>query len=396
MAHESLSSGDLAARAHPAGTRGRVPLAVAAATLGVALGGLWWANEGPTAPAGARRASAALAPAPAGGPGPVQDPLPAEGPGRSALLGPAAPEPIAREPASPEPATLPDATLPDAARPSAEVAPPPEDREPARSVDAQAAEPARLAQPLPQPVPLPVPRPPELRRPGLAEPARRAERQAARQARSVAAPASAEDTRSFFEKLFGTPDTAGPALAYSSLESPLVPVAPGRRLGPVPNPSGGGGTAIYDISARIVSMPNGEKLEAHSGLGDSMDDPRHVHVRMRGPTPPGTYDLTEREKTFHGVRALRLTPLGGSAAIHGRAGLLAHTYMLGPSGASNGCVSFRDYDRFLQAYLRGEVQRLVVVPGRGQDSLPVIANGGGPQPGRPDAGTVSASSASML
>ena len=38
-------------------------------------------------------------------------------------------------------------------------------------------------------------------------------------------------------------------------------------------------TAIYDITAKIVHMPNGEKLEAHSGLGAMMDDPRHVHVR---------------------------------------------------------------------------------------------------------------------
>ena len=63
------------------------------------------------------------------------------------------------------------------------------------------------------------------------------------------------------------------------------------------------------------------------------------------------------------MAALRLNPVGGSGAVHGRAGLLAHTFMLGPRGDSNGCVSFRDYNRFLQAYLRGEVRRLVVVPG---------------------------------
>ena len=55
--------------------------------------------------------------------------------------------------------------------------------------------------------------------------------------------------------------------------------------------------------------------------------------------------------------------MGGSAAIHGRDGILAHTYMLGPSGASNGCVVFKDYNRFLQAYLRGDIRRLVVVAG---------------------------------
>jgi hypothetical protein len=103
---------------------------------------------------------------------------------------------------------------------------------------------------------------------------------------------------------------------------------------------------------------------------------------MHGATPPGTYDLTEREKLFHGVRAIRLNPVGGSAAVHGRAGLLAHTYMLGPNGQSNGCVSFRQYDKFLQAYLRGEVKRLVVVAGRGQDGPFGIFNSrvGGAEP----------------
>ncbi|HET9538110.1 MAG TPA: hypothetical protein VFP43_22645, partial [Mesorhizobium sp.] len=35
--------------------------------------------------------------------------------------------------------------------------------------------------------------------------------------------------------------------------------------------------------------------------------------------------------------------------------------LLGPSGESNGCVSFTDYPAFLNAFLRGEVTRLVVV-----------------------------------
>ena len=84
---------------------------------------------------------------------------------------------------------------------------------------------------------------------------------------------------------------------------------------------------------------------------------------MRGVTPPDVYDLTEREAPFHGVRALRLNPVDESK-VFGRAGLLAHSYMLGPNGDSNGCVSFKDYDAFLQAYLNGQVKRLVVVAGR--------------------------------
>jgi len=35
--------------------------------------------------------------------------------------------------------------------------------------------------------------------------------------------------------------------------------------------------------------------------------------------------------------------------------------MLGPNGDSNGCVSIRKYDLFLQAYLDHKIKRLVVV-----------------------------------
>jgi hypothetical protein len=119
-------------------------------------------------------------------------------------------------------------------------------------------------------------------------------------------------------------------------------------------------TAIYDISARTVYLPNGRRLEAHSGLGDLMDDPRYINVKARGPTPPNVYNLTLREELFHGVRAIRLNPVDDSK-MFGREGMLAHTYMLGPNGQSNGCVSFSDYPAFLNAYLRGEVDRLVVV-----------------------------------
>jgi hypothetical protein len=123
-------------------------------------------------------------------------------------------------------------------------------------------------------------------------------------------------------------------------------------------------TAVYDISARTVFLPSGERLEAHSGLYEKMDDPRYVSVRMRGATPPNLYDLTLREQLFHGVRAIRLNPVD-EGKMFGRDGILAHTYMLGPNGQSNGCVSFKDYDRFLRAFLRGEVDRMVVVPSGG-------------------------------
>jgi hypothetical protein len=47
--------------------------------------------------------------------------------------------------------------------------------------------------------------------------------------------------------------------------------------------------------------------------------------------------------------------------VFGRSGILAHSYMLGPNGDSNGCVSFKNYDAFLQAYLNHEIKRLAVV-----------------------------------
>jgi hypothetical protein len=120
-------------------------------------------------------------------------------------------------------------------------------------------------------------------------------------------------------------------------------------------------TAVYDLSAHAVYLPNGMVLEAHSGMGSLRDDPDHVDRRMVGATPPASYDLKPREALFHGVDALRMTPTGG-ATIFGRAGLLVHPYMLGPLGDSNGCVSVRNYERFLKAYTDGEVARLVVVP----------------------------------
>lgn len=221
---------------------------------------------------------------------------------------------------------------------------------------------------LAQAVPLPVPRPSDLQAPAVPETPRVAERQTSRRARLAAAAkatAPTGDNRSFFEKLFGVQRSSGPALAYAAPEDDVVDRSRGWKLSPtLPSsaaPVAAAQTAIYDISAKTVYMPNGDRLEAHSGLGDKMDDVRFAHVRMQGVTPPHVYDLTEREALFHGVRALRLNPVGGSGRIHGRAGLLAHTYLLGPRGDSNGCVSFKDYERFLQAYLRGEVKRLVVV-----------------------------------
>ncbi len=141
----------------------------------------------------------------------------------------------------------------------------------------------------------------------------------------------------------------------------------GRQLAsanPDVAPTVDGHTAVYDIEARTVYLPNGERLEAHSGLGAMMDDPHYVNRKDRGPTPPNVYDLVLRDGSFHGVQAIRLNPVDDDK-MFGRAGILAHPYMLGASGQSFGCVSFKDYPQFLKAFESGEVDRLVVVPHRG-------------------------------
>ena len=122
------------------------------------------------------------------------------------------------------------------------------------------------------------------------------------------------------------------------------------------------GIAIYDIERGKVYLPNGETLEAHSGIGRMRDNPAFVSRRNSGPTPPHIYDLSLRESRFLGVEAIRLTPVGGDDAVFGRAGFLAHTYMLRKPGDSNGCVVFKEYHRFLAAFKKGQVKRLVVVP----------------------------------
>lgn len=168
------------------------------------------------------------------------------------------------------------------------------------------------------------------------------------------------DQRNFLEKFFGINKPAETQLAYASPDGGLsglsVPNVAARAGSPDRNT-----TAIYDIAAHTVYMPDGRRLEAHSGLGAALDDPQRVSERMRGATPPHVYALRLREALFHGVRALRLNPIG-EGNVYGRSGLLAHTYMLGPNGDSNGCVSFKDYDAFVRAYDRGEVTHLVVVP----------------------------------
>jgi hypothetical protein len=172
---------------------------------------------------------------------------------------------------------------------------------------------------------------------------------AAAVANSVVETAETKKT-SFFEKLFGNPKPV--ALAYGAPDDAgLVGNIAGRY---------DQWTAVYDISAHKVYLPDGSVLEAHSGRGSALDDPSHTNERMQGSTPVNVYDLKPRETLFHGVEAIRLIPVDESR-VFGRSGFLAHTYMLGPNGDSFGCVSFRNYDAFLQAFKEQKIKRLAVV-----------------------------------
>ncbi len=150
------------------------------------------------------------------------------------------------------------------------------------------------------------------------------------------------------------------ALAYAPTQDDSIDVSP-RPQTKIKLPPRGSRTAIFDISAGVVYLPNGERLEAHSGIGKMRDNPKYAHVRMRGPTPPSTYRLSMRETLFHGVAAIRMTPIDGINP-HGRDGILAHSYLLRTRGDSHGCVAFADYKRFLAAYQRGDVTHMIVVP----------------------------------
>ncbi|MEA2898346.1 MAG: hypothetical protein QOJ84_3961 [Bradyrhizobium sp.] len=202
-------------------------------------------------------------------------------------------------------------------------------------------------------VPRPAPRPSTLRLLASREVAK---------AKAAILSVTASEKPTIFEKLYGKPHAPGPMLAYASADFSDVSIPNPAKASAMGNAAPyDRSTAVYDISARTVYLPDGSRLEAHSGLGAKLDDPRYVHVRMHGATPPHVYDLEPREALFHGVPALRLKPVGGEEAIFGRTGLLAHTYMLGPNGDSNGCVSFKDYYAFLNAYRNGGIKRLAVV-----------------------------------
>jgi hypothetical protein len=211
-----------------------------------------------------------------------------------------------------------------------------------------------------------VPAPPRPAEPRPAKTPGSSIRDMAQRAKAAVMSLASNERQTIVEKLWGRPQPqshASSLLSFASADASAT-----GSLGPTQNPALAGNTprydqstAVYDISAHMVYLPDGTKLEAHSGLGNKLDDPSSANIRMRGVTPPHLYELKPREALFHGVPALRLNPVGGEEEIYGRSGLLAHTYMLGPNGDSNGCVSFRDYNAFLNAYRNQGIKRLAVV-----------------------------------
>ncbi len=217
---------------------------------------------------------------------------------------------------------------------------------------------AQVALNVPAPAPKAVETKPAAKAPGASV------RDMAQRAKAAVMSIASNEKQTIVEKLWGKQPSHGSLLSYASADVSATGSLPDTKA---QNPMLGGSppydkqTAVYDIAAHMVYLPDGTKLEAHSGLGSKLDDVRYSHVRMQGVTPPHIYELTPREALFHGVPALRLNPIGGEDKIFGRTGLLAHTYMLGANGDSNGCVSFKDYYAFLNAYRNQGIKRLAVL-----------------------------------
>ena len=244
----------------------------------------------------------------------------------------------------------PPAVAPPPAAPKLAEAPKTKDSAPARA-------PTQVA--LNVPTPTPTPHPVEIK--PAAKSAGTSFRDLTQRAKAAVMSIASNDRQSITEKLWGKQAPSHTSLlSFASADANITGSIP-QNAAPASSPPYDRDTAVYDISAHMVYLPDGSSLEAHSGLGSELDNPRSASIKMRGVTPPHMYELTPREALFHGVPALRLNPIGGEDAIYGRVGLLAHTYMLGPNGDSNGCVSFKDYNAFLNAYRNQGIKKLAVV-----------------------------------
>src|ERR1700759_264560 len=160
------------------------------------------------------------------------------------------------------------------------------------------AAPAQLALNVPPPVvPAPAPRAAEAKPSKL--------RDMASRAKAAVMSIASNEKQSIVEKLWGK-EPSHSLLSYASADASAITGSVGREQNPMMggSPPYDRDTAVYDITAHTVYLPDGSKLEAHSGLGENMDDPRSQKIRMRGVTPPHIYTLKPRESLFHGVAAL--------------------------------------------------------------------------------------------
>jgi hypothetical protein len=201
--------------------------------------------------------------------------------------------------------------------------------------------------------PLPLPRPDNIARQGVVRttPIVVEPQLASLPPQPLPQPKSSEP--GIFDRLFADPDRSAKAVLAA-------------------NPN----TVLYDITRRAVYLPDGEKLEAHSGFGEWIDNPESVHRKNVGVTPPNVYAVSFREKPFHGVRALRMKPVG-TGNMYGRDGILAHSFLLGEAGASNGCISVKDYDKFLKAYEDGKFNQIIVLRHADEPVPSLVANAQG-------------------
>jgi hypothetical protein len=68
-----------------------------------------------------------------------------------------------------------------------------------------------------------------------------------------------------------------------------------------------------------------------------------------------------------------MKPVGGGN-MYGRDGILAHSFMLGANGQSNGCISVRDYDKFVQAFEDGKFNQIIVLRSADEPVPSQVAN----------------------
>jgi Protein of unknown function (DUF2778) len=246
---------------------------------------------------------------------------------------------------------------------AASAAPPPGAQPPAAP---KLAEAPKAKDSAPAQVALAVPSPTPAQRPAEVKPAAKSVgtsfHDMTQRAKAAVMSIASNDRQTITEKLWGKQAPSRTSLlSFASADASVTGSIPQNPATAGSSPLYDRDTAVYDISAHMVYLPDGSSLEAHSGLGSELDNPRSASIKMHGVTPPHMYELTQREALFHGVPALRLNPVGGEETIYGRVGLLAHTYMLGPNGDSNGCVSFKDYEAFLNAYRSQGIKKLAVV-----------------------------------